>query len=155
MDETTRQEIVGRTLADPTGATIGTVSEVYLDDDTGEATWLRVSLGRVRTTQTMVPVAGAQLLGDSVRVPHDASVVEDAPRLGLGAHLPLPDVERLRRHYGLDGGPQPPLQDLRQSPGSVRPESGGRGAEDGPATASSRNPEAGEDGSPPGERSGS
>jgi sporulation protein YlmC with PRC-barrel domain len=155
MDDTTRQEVLGRTLVDARGDKVGTVSEVYLDDSTGAPTWLRVSVGRIGTTQSLVPVAGAQLLGDSVQVPHDADAIEAVAHFGLEAHLSNADVSRLRLHYGVPEGDQPELQDVRQSPGSVQPEPGGPTAGDGTLTASSQNPSAGEPGSAPGESSGS
>lgn len=119
MDQWTRQELIGQPLVDRDGEHVGTVSEVFLDDVTGDPEWLRVSVGTLRERQSFVPLVGAQLLGASVRVPYTRLQIESAAEFGLEAHLSVDAVEMLRTHYDVATGITPPVEDLRERPGSV------------------------------------
>ncbi len=42
------------------GTTIGSIGQLYADDDTGEPTWVTVKTGLFGTSQSFVPVEGAR-----------------------------------------------------------------------------------------------
>jgi sporulation protein YlmC with PRC-barrel domain len=115
MDERQRQELVGNTLVDRNGEKVGVVGEIYLDDVTGRPEWFRVSTALVSGRQSFVPIGGAQLLGDSVRVAYDATTIEAAAVFSIDAHLPQEDVDRLRAHYGVTEPGMPAVVDLRDA----------------------------------------
>ena len=45
-------------IVDRDGTTVGTISEFYLDRETGQPTWALVNTGLFGTKQTFVPMAG-------------------------------------------------------------------------------------------------
>jgi uncharacterized protein (TIGR02271 family) len=101
-DIDTVQAWQGRTMVDPTGGKIGTIADIYLDDDTSQPEWATVSTGLFGTKQTFVPLAHAQATGDSVQVPYDKDQVKNAPSMQAGGQLSQNEEAELYRHYGLD-----------------------------------------------------
>jgi uncharacterized protein (TIGR02271 family) len=93
----------GRTIVDPAGDKLGTITDIYLDDDTGQPEWATVTTGLFGSKQqTFVPLAHAQAKGDSVEVPYDKDQVKDAPNVQAEDQLSQDDEAELYRHYGLD-----------------------------------------------------
>src|SRR5215203_2420617 len=74
-------DLRGRTVIDNSGDKVGTVIDVYADDDTRQAEWLAVSTGLFGTKISFVPLSGAavQPQGDVV-VAYDKSTIKDSPR---------------------------------------------------------------------------
>src|SRR5690242_6303125 len=103
MDEVLQQDLQGRLVVDESGASVGRASQVLVDDETGEATWIRVSTGTVRQGWAVVPAAGAQVLGDSLRVPYPAATIEQTSEVAAEEPLTPGQVGQLRRLYGLSG----------------------------------------------------
>jgi uncharacterized protein (TIGR02271 family) len=94
----------GRTMVDPAGAKIGTIADIYLDDDTGQPEWATVKTGLLGGRQSFVPLAEAELVGDSVRVPYDKDRVKSAPAIPAEGQLSQDEEATLYRHYGLGYG---------------------------------------------------
>ncbi|HEV8649237.1 MAG TPA: PRC and DUF2382 domain-containing protein [Actinomycetes bacterium] len=92
----------GRTMVDPAGDKIGKISDIYLDDDTGQPEWALVNTGLFGAKATFVPLAQAQATGDSVQVPYEKAQVKDAPGMQADGQLSQDDEAELYRHYGLD-----------------------------------------------------
>jgi uncharacterized protein (TIGR02271 family) len=92
----------GRDLIDRDGDKIGSISDVYLDDETGQPEWLTVKTGLLGTRESFVPTAEARAEGDTVRVPYEKSQVKDAPNVDADGALSQEEEARLYRHYGLD-----------------------------------------------------
>jgi uncharacterized protein (TIGR02271 family) len=92
----------GRNLIDRDGDKIGSISDVYLDDDTGRPEWLTVKTGLFGTRESFVPTAEARAEGDTVRVPYEKSQVKDAPNVDADGALSQDEEARLYRHYGLE-----------------------------------------------------
>jgi uncharacterized protein (TIGR02271 family) len=93
---------IGRDLVDREGAKIGTIDDLYLDEQTGAPEWLTVTTGLFGTRVSFVPLAEASLHGDEVRVPFDKGQVKDAPNAERDDHLSQDEEAQLYRHYGLD-----------------------------------------------------
>jgi len=91
----------GRTMVDPAGDKIGKISDIYLDDDTGQPEWALVNTGLFGAKATFVPLAQAQATGDSVQVPYEKAQVKDAPGMQADGQLSQDDEAELYRHYGL------------------------------------------------------
>jgi hypothetical protein len=62
--------VIGSTAVGPDGK-LGTVGEVYLDDETGRPEWATVRTGMFGTKESFVPLAQADMTGDDLRVPYD------------------------------------------------------------------------------------
>jgi uncharacterized protein (TIGR02271 family) len=91
----------GRTMTDPAGAKIGTIADIYLDDDTGQPEWATVTTGLLGTKQSFVPLAQAESVGGSVQVPYDKDRVKSAPGIHAEGQLSQDEEANLYRHYGL------------------------------------------------------
>ncbi|MCU1434350.1 MAG: hypothetical protein JWR71_1075 [Pseudarthrobacter sp.] len=81
------------------GDKIGSIGQLYADDDTGEPTWITVKTGLFGTSQSFVPVEGARIDGDDLVVPYTKDHVKDAPRVETDGHLEPEEEDRLYAHY--------------------------------------------------------
>jgi uncharacterized protein (TIGR02271 family) len=91
-----------RIMVDPAGGKIGTIVDIYLDDDTGQPEWATVKTGLLAGRQNFVPLAQAESVGDSVQVPYDKDRVKNAPAIPAEGQLSQDEEAALYRHYGLD-----------------------------------------------------
>jgi uncharacterized protein (TIGR02271 family) len=85
-------------------STIGSIGQVFLDDETGEPTWLTVRTGLFGGAESFVPLHGATVRGNSVQVAFDQATIQAAPRVDDDqGHLSAEDEQELHRYYGLGG----------------------------------------------------
>jgi uncharacterized protein (TIGR02271 family) len=92
----------GKTMVDRDGDLIGTIDDVYADDQTGQPEWALVNTGLFGTKSTFVPIAQAAERDGDVQVPYEKQLVKDAPRVDPDGHLSEAEEQELWRHYGLD-----------------------------------------------------
>ena len=97
-------QVIGTTAYDADGDKLGKVGEVYLDDETGRPEWATVNTGLFGTKETFVPLAQADLSGDTLRFPYDKAKVKDAPKIDTDGHLSPQEEQELYRYYGLGAG---------------------------------------------------
>lgn len=83
------------------GEKIGSIGQVYVDDDSDQPTWVTVRTGLFGTSESFVPLEAARLEGDDILVPYTKDQVKDAPRIDDDGHLNPTDEDRLYDHYGL------------------------------------------------------
>ena len=69
----------GLPAADPTGAPLGQVEDIYLDRETGQPEWALVRPGGAEPT--FVPLTDARQDGQTVVVDYRLSLVQAAPRI--------------------------------------------------------------------------
>ncbi|GAA4285832.1 PRC and DUF2382 domain-containing protein [Georgenia daeguensis] len=86
------------------GDKIGTVGQVFLDDETNTPNWVTVKTGLFGTSETFVPLDRATVQGDDVHVPYTKDQVKDAPRIDVDQHLSVEEEDELYRYYGLETG---------------------------------------------------
>jgi uncharacterized protein (TIGR02271 family) len=86
------------------GEKIGSIGQVYLDDQTGEPSWVTAKTGLFGTSESFVPLQGADVDGHDVRVPYSKHQVKDAPRVESDGNLSPEEEDRLYRHYEIGGG---------------------------------------------------
>ena len=98
------EAVTGGTVVDSSGDKIGKAGQVYLDDQTGEPAWVTVNTGLFGTSESFVPLQGATVEGDVVRVAYEKALVKDAPRVDSDGHLSVEDEQRLYAHYGREYG---------------------------------------------------
>jgi sporulation protein YlmC with PRC-barrel domain len=92
----------GTDVVDPSGDKIGSVEDIYLDDQTHEPEWLLVNTGLFGMKSTFVPLQGATPRDDDVLcVQFDKDTVKDAPNIDPDRHLSAAEQEELYRYYGL------------------------------------------------------
>ena len=92
----------GRELAASDGSKLGSIDEIYLDQETREPEWALINTGLFGTKQTFVPLRNASPAEDTLRVPYDKDQVKDAPRIDADGELSQSEEAQLYRHYGLD-----------------------------------------------------
>jgi uncharacterized protein (TIGR02271 family) len=133
----TPDNMIGRTAVDPEGNKIGKIGQVYLDDSSGQPSWLTVSTGMFGTRQSFAPLQGAVTEGDDVRLPVSKDQVKDAPNVEDDGHLSPQEEQALYDYYAeyVGGGYQgthttdvadPALTDADTTTGTVG-ETGGPG----------------------------
>ena len=99
----TISRVIGQDVYDEAGEKIGSASEVYLDDETGQPEWVTVRTGLFGTKESFVPIRDADLTNDGVRVPVSKARVKDAPKIDTDGHLSPAEEQELYRYYGLGG----------------------------------------------------
>jgi uncharacterized protein (TIGR02271 family) len=100
----TLSRVIGSDVYDESGSKIGSASEVYLDDESGQPEWVTVKTGLFGTKESFVPIRDADLTDDGVRVPLSKDKVKDAPRIDADGHLSPEEEQELYQYYGLGGG---------------------------------------------------
>jgi hypothetical protein len=106
--------LVGHEVVDADEKSVGYIDLIFVDSDSGRAEWFGVWNGVWETRpRVLVPVRGAELVEDEIRVPYASDVIERAPTyededdrglftddeesIGIG-----PEKERLiYEHYGV------------------------------------------------------
>jgi len=100
IDNQPVSDLTGRTVIDPDGDKIGSVSDVYVDDETDRPEWLAVTTGLFGTKVSFVPLTDAYFVGDDLAVPYTKSTVKDAPNAEADGHLSPEEEAALYQHYG-------------------------------------------------------
>jgi hypothetical protein len=101
-------------IVDRNGSTVGTISEFYLDRETGYPTWALVTTGLFGATRTFVPLVHATEIGDGLQVPYEKRHIKDAPTVDLHDELTPDEEATLFAHYGVDYAPVPSTSDATQ-----------------------------------------
>ncbi|MCW3819450.1 PRC and DUF2382 domain-containing protein [Micromonospora sp. DR5-3] len=114
LSEPQIRSLYGQDVQDRSGATIGTVSQVW-EDASGRPTWISVRTGVTGQRESMAPLHAARLQAERLQVPYDGATVRGAPAVEPGTDQPLgvDQLTLLRRHYqlppeGTAGRPGPP-----------------------------------------------
>ena len=118
-------------IVDRDGTTVGTISEFYLDRETGYPTWALVNTGLFGATQTFVPLVHATEISDGLQVPYEKNHIKDTPKVDLHDELSPTEEAELFAHYGVEYQPSP---DTEPAEGSADPGSA-EGSDSGPAGA--------------------
>jgi uncharacterized protein (TIGR02271 family) len=104
LDTRAVERMEGLGVVDIDGDKIGTVDEIYVDDDSGAPEFALVKSGLFGVKRRFVPLQGASQDGDELRVAYSRDQFGDAPSLDPDAQLSEADEAELYRHYGLRGG---------------------------------------------------
>ena len=89
----------GRTVVDQQGNKIGSVGQVYINDQTAQPDWITVNTGMFGMRESFAPLAGATFTGDNLVVPFDKDVVKDAPDVADSDHMDADEQQRLYAYY--------------------------------------------------------
>jgi len=83
------------------GEKIGKVGEVYVDDATGQLSWVTVKTGLFGTRESFVPMDNAAIADDTITVPYDKAMIKDAPHAEPGEPLSVEQEDELYRYYNI------------------------------------------------------
>ena len=85
------------------GDKIGGIGQIYLDDNSGEPNWVTVKTGLFGTSESFVPLDGADLRGGDIVVKYDKATIKDAPRVDADGSISPEEEDALYSYYGLGG----------------------------------------------------
>lgn len=88
-------------VVDQDGHKVGSTGQVYVDDHTGEPSWVTVRTGLFGTSESFAPLQGARMDGEDVRIAYTKDQVKDAPKVDPDQNLSEAEEEELYRHYNL------------------------------------------------------
>jgi uncharacterized protein (TIGR02271 family) len=93
----------GRDIIDADGDKVGTLEELFRDEDTQEPEWAVVRTGMFGTKLSFVPIQGAEPRGEDVQVLFSKAQIKDAPRIDdSDGQLSQDEEAQLYEHYGLN-----------------------------------------------------
>jgi uncharacterized protein (TIGR02271 family) len=97
----TIETLRGSNVVDESGDKIGSLDEIYVDDETGQPEWGAVRTGLFGMGLSFVPLAGAEQAEDALRVPFSKDMVKDAPRVEPDGELSQSEEAELYSYYGM------------------------------------------------------
>ncbi len=101
LDQGQIDQVTGSDAYGSDGNKIGSVGQVYLDDQSGQPAWVTVNTGLFGMNESFIPLSDASFSGDRLTVPYDKDKVKNAPNVAADGHL-APDEEReLYSYYGV------------------------------------------------------
>jgi uncharacterized protein (TIGR02271 family) len=101
LDQGQIDQVAGSDAYGSDGNKIGSVGQVYLDDQTGQPAWVTVNTGLFGMNESFIPLSDASFSGERLTVPFDKDKVKGAPSVASDGHL-SPDEEReLYSYYGV------------------------------------------------------
>jgi uncharacterized protein (TIGR02271 family) len=86
----------------PNGNKLGTVEDIYLDQETGEPEWVALKTGMFGSKLSFAPLAQARQDGDTITLPYEKDQIKNAPRVEPDGALSQEEEAQLYRHYGLE-----------------------------------------------------
>ena len=90
----------GKVLSDR-GEKVGSIGQIYLDDETGQPEWVTVKTGLFGTAESFAPLQGARTEGDDLVVAYGKDTIKAAPRVDADGSLSPEEEQSLYRHYEL------------------------------------------------------
>jgi uncharacterized protein (TIGR02271 family) len=99
LDQGQIDQVAGSDAYGSDGSKIGSVGQVYLDDQTGQPAWVTVNTGLFGTNESFIPLSEASFSGDRLTVPYDKSKVKNAPNVASDGHLSPEEERELYSYY--------------------------------------------------------
>ncbi|WP_181032428.1 PRC-barrel domain-containing protein, partial [Arthrobacter sp. ZGTC212] len=81
------------------GSKIGSIGQIYVDDQTSEPTWVTVKTGLFGSHESFAPLDAASQDGNDIVVAHTKDKVKDAPRVAPDGHLEPAEEDQLYTYY--------------------------------------------------------
>ncbi len=97
------EDLARATAYDVDGDKIGSVKDVYVNDNSGQPDFVSVSHGLFGGGDSIVPLRGHSLRDGELHLAFPKDRIKDAPDLDENGHLTNEDQEAFYRHYGLEG----------------------------------------------------
>ncbi len=91
----------GANVLSEDGAVLGSMGQLYVDDATGEPSWVTVATHTAGNPESFAPLNGATLDGQDVRLPYTHAKVYESPKMSQDGHLSPEEEQHLLRYYGL------------------------------------------------------
>jgi uncharacterized protein (TIGR02271 family) len=101
MTTETVAQLRGADVIDASGDKVGTVEEIYLDQETNQPEWALVKTGMFGGKSTFVPLSGATPQDNTLRVQYEKNQIKDAPKIDPDQQLSQSEERELYAHYGM------------------------------------------------------
>lgn len=89
------------TAIDKSGDKLGSIKEVFVDDRTGQPTFVEVGHGLFGMSSSLVPLRGSSLSGDTLNLGFSKDAIKDAPNIDADNGLSVEEENRIYEHYQL------------------------------------------------------
>jgi hypothetical protein len=96
-------ELIGAHVVGAGGEPVGPIEQVFVEDGTGMAAWIRVRTGIFGSKNRFIPLARTQRSKRGVKVPYTKQQIKEGPELDTDGHLSAEQVTELALYYGLIG----------------------------------------------------
>jgi PRC-barrel domain len=96
-------ELIGAHVMGTLGEDVGPIQQVFAEDRSGMAAWIRVRTGIFGNKNRFIPLARIQRSKRGVKVPYTKQQIKDGPELDTDGHLSPEQVTELALYYGLIG----------------------------------------------------
>lgn len=93
-------EMRGKPVFDREGEKIGSIEDIYIDDETRQPEWLGLGTGFLGMKHAIVPLVDASLREDGIAVPYEKDKVKDAPE-SEGDDISAEKEAELARYYSI------------------------------------------------------
>lgn len=115
-------DLIGADVYGSDDEKIGSVGQVYVDDQAQNPTWVTIKTGLFGTSETFAPLDGASFDGHQVRVAHTKDQVKDAPRIDSDGSISREEEGTLYSYYGYGTTtPDAPIYDQDADRGTDAP----------------------------------
>ncbi|MEU7474702.1 PRC and DUF2382 domain-containing protein [Lentzea sp. NPDC042327] len=102
IDRTQLEALYDCDVIDNKGERIGSVKQLWLDDEDGQPTWAQVHTGLFGLRESFVPIQQARVSAGAITVPVDKELVKEAPKIDVdGDKMSDAQQEELYRYYGM------------------------------------------------------
>jgi uncharacterized protein (TIGR02271 family) len=101
LDQGKIDQVAGSDAYGSDESKIGSVRQVYLDDQTGQPAWVTVNTGLFGTKESFIPLSEASFSGDRLTVAYDKDKVKGAPNVAADGHLSPEEERELYAYYGV------------------------------------------------------
>lgn len=101
-DKKSIRDLFDATAYDKAGDKLGDVKEVFVDDRTGQPTFVEVGHGLFGMSSSLVPMRGHRLEGETLTLAFDKDRIKDAPDFDADKALTPEEEREIYAHYGVD-----------------------------------------------------
>lgn len=96
------KDLFNATAYDKNGEKLGDVNEVFVDDQSGQPTFVEVNHGLFGMSSSLVPLRGHDFSGDDLKLGFSKDRIKDAPDFDSDKPLTPEAQSGIFKHYGLD-----------------------------------------------------
>lgn len=97
------RDLFNTTAFDSNGEKLGDVQEVFVDDHSGQPTFVEVKHGLFGMSSSLVPLKGHRLQGEDLQLAFSKDRIKDAPDVNADEGLTPEEQNRIFEHYGIAG----------------------------------------------------
>lgn len=97
------RDLFNATAYDEHGEKLGAVKEIFVDDRSGQPTFVEVGHGLFGMSSSVVPLRGHTVNNDELRLAFGKDRIKDAPNMDVNNALTPADQNLVYEHFGLTG----------------------------------------------------